>query len=251
MPKNHYQTNYSEIHLKNKFTNPENRHIKAEKTLAVIKEACAQNLTQCTVLEVGCFTGEISGHLAGAFSDYIALDIDPRAIQIAAAKNCPHNLQFLLVNAEALSFEDETFDIAICSHIYEHVPNPAVMMQEIYRTLKQGGWCYFAAGNKLNPVDDEYGLPFAPLLPKKMANFYVRMFRGMPEYYETPLTLPALRKLVRPFKVLDYTKAVVRNPNRFQATDMVTEGSLKQKLALFILDYFYWLSPTYIWMLEK
>ena len=71
-----------------------------------------------------------------------------------------------------------------------------------------------------------------------------------------PLTCPklnvsSLRRLVDQFQLFDYTEQVVRQPNKFYATDMIAEGSRKQRLSLLILRLFNWLSPTYLWVLKK
>jgi len=34
----------------------------------------------------------------------------------------------------------------VCNHIYEHVPDADQMMGEIYRVLRQEGFCYFFSG---------------------------------------------------------------------------------------------------------
>ena len=38
-----------------------------------------------------------------------------------------------------LSFKENSFDIVICTHVYEHVPNSKKLFDEIYRVLKPGG----------------------------------------------------------------------------------------------------------------
>lgn len=40
----------------------------------------------------------------------------------------------------ALSFADESFDVVICNHVLEHVPDDRCAMREIVRVLKPGGW---------------------------------------------------------------------------------------------------------------
>jgi len=36
--------------------------------------------------------------------------------------------------------EDSAFDIVLCSHVLEHVPDDKRAIREIYRVLKPGGW---------------------------------------------------------------------------------------------------------------
>lgn len=42
----------------------------------------------------------------------------------------------------ALSFPDNLFDIIICSHVLEHVPEDQKAMKELYRVMKPGGTGY-------------------------------------------------------------------------------------------------------------
>src|SRR6266849_1612697 len=53
------------------------------------------------------------------------------------------------------------------------------------------------------------------------------------------------------FELHDYTAKVVQDPVRFEATDVVTPGTFKQRFALVALRAAYWLAPTYIWVLKK
>ncbi|MCB0371831.1 MAG: class I SAM-dependent methyltransferase [Muricauda sp.] len=42
-----------------------------------------------------------------------------------------------------LPFEDNSFDVILCNHVLEHIPNDTKAMQELYRVLKPGGWGIF------------------------------------------------------------------------------------------------------------
>jgi hypothetical protein len=69
--------------------------------------------------------------------------------------------------------------------------------------------------------------------------------------YETHRTLWGLRRLVKDFDVTDYTRAVARDPERFEATEMIRPRSWKQRAALATLSAAYWAFPTYLWILRK
>lgn len=43
------------------------------------------------------------------------------------------------IDATAISFKDATFDIIICNHVLEHIPNYISAMKEFFRVLKPGG----------------------------------------------------------------------------------------------------------------
>ncbi|WP_435579775.1 class I SAM-dependent methyltransferase [Gilvibacter sp.] len=42
-----------------------------------------------------------------------------------------------------LPFEDNSFDVILCNHVLEHIPDDAKAMQELYRVLRPGGWGIF------------------------------------------------------------------------------------------------------------
>lgn len=50
----------------------------------------------------------------------------------------------------SLCFPDECFDVIICNHVLEHVPEDRKALSELYRVLKPGGW-----GSIQVPIDGE------------------------------------------------------------------------------------------------
>ncbi|WP_420909557.1 class I SAM-dependent methyltransferase [Eudoraea chungangensis] len=40
----------------------------------------------------------------------------------------------------ALPFEDNSFDIILCNHVLEHIPDDKKAMSELYRVMKPSGW---------------------------------------------------------------------------------------------------------------
>ena len=49
-----------------------------------------------------------------------------------------------------LPFEDNTFDVILCNHVLEHIPDDTKAMSELYRILKPGGWGIFQIPQDLN-----------------------------------------------------------------------------------------------------
>ena len=49
-----------------------------------------------------------------------------------------------------LPFEDNSYDVILCNHVLEHIPNDTKAMQELYRILKPGGIGVFQIPQDLN-----------------------------------------------------------------------------------------------------
>ncbi|MEN1784585.1 MAG: class I SAM-dependent methyltransferase [Bacteroidota bacterium] len=43
----------------------------------------------------------------------------------------------------ALPFSDDSFDVILCNHVLEHIPDDTKAMKELYRVMKPGGWGVF------------------------------------------------------------------------------------------------------------
>lgn len=55
-----------------------------------------------------------------------------------------------------ITFPDNTFDIIICNHVLEHVPDDRKAMSELFRALKPGGWAILQTpmSNKTSTDED-------------------------------------------------------------------------------------------------
>jgi SAM-dependent methyltransferase len=42
-----------------------------------------------------------------------------------------------------LPFDDNSYDVVLCNHVLEHIPDDAKAMQELYRIMKPDGWGIF------------------------------------------------------------------------------------------------------------
>jgi len=228
----------------------EARKEKAEKILAVLFDYFHGSLSALEVLDLGCASGIMTTFMAPRFKWIVGTDIDLEALAYARSTKTSH-AAFFPSDAMSLPFKSEVFDVVICAHVYEHVPDSAKLMEEIHRVLRRGGVCFFAAGNRLRLVEPHYRLPFLSILPSTLADTYLEITGRGSHYDEKHLTYWGLKRLVSNFQVFDYTKKILQDPERYSATDLCAPGSLKQKGAILFSRLAYGLVPTYIFLLKK
>lgn len=105
------------------------------------------------VLDVGCGVGGTSRYLAkklGPNASVTGITLSPnqvkRATELAQEQGVP-NAKFNVMNALAMEFEDNTFDIVWACESGEHMPDKEAYINEMMRVLKPGGkfvmatWC--------------------------------------------------------------------------------------------------------------
>lgn len=203
-----------------------------------------KNLKKLTVLDVGSSTGIIDSILVKSFRKVMGTDIDKKAVTFAKKKFRSKNLNFKVEDATNLSFKNNSFDIVICTQVYEHVPSSSKLFSEIHRVLNKNGVCYLAALNRLWPWEPHYNLPFLSWLPKPLANIYMRLTAKGNKYYETPETYWKLKALTKNFVSIDYTEKILKDPKKFDYPKIPKLISMTSPL----LKY---LTPTFFWILVK
>jgi 2-polyprenyl-3-methyl-5-hydroxy-6-metoxy-1,4-benzoquinol methylase len=246
-----YQHGFSEQHPATMYDQVM-RERKAKTMVAILRDHFGEDrLRSMSLLDVGASTGFIDNYLAGHVHHVTGLDIDNSAVEHARSAFSRSNLVFLKGDAMALEQATSSIDLVVCSQVYEHVPNANQMLDEIFRVLKPGGACYFAATNRFDINEHHYHLPFLSVIPRPLAHLYVRIAGKADHYYERHFSVWTLRKMVRNFDLIDYTTKVLHEPERFSAAYMLPPGSTKHRVARFMVDRFYWLVPGYIWLLQK
>lgn len=101
------------------------------------------------ILEVGSGVGAQTGILLRRFPKLKVTGIDLNDTQIEASKTYLKDLEYAKgrfdiqkMNAEQMTFKDQSFDGAFLCWILEHVPNPAKVLSEVRRVLKPGSPIY-------------------------------------------------------------------------------------------------------------
>jgi ubiquinone/menaquinone biosynthesis C-methylase UbiE len=96
------------------------------------------------VLDVACGTGIVARQaapLVGADGQVVALDMNPAMIAVAHSLPAPSGatITWQEGNAMALPFPDGAFDLVLCQHGLQFVPDRAVAVREMRRVLAPGG----------------------------------------------------------------------------------------------------------------
>ena len=75
----------------------------------------------------GCFESRLKNEFNDNYPNYLTADLyDPKAM--------------VKMDITDIYYPDESFDIVICNHVLEHVPDDIKAMKEFYRVLKKNGW---------------------------------------------------------------------------------------------------------------
>lgn len=238
------QLGYSE--LQDAMLDEAGRRKKAAKIVQVLSHFLGvSDFSGLNALDIGCSTGFISDTLAKSGAQVTGIDIDEPGLA-RARERFGLDVEFIAASGESIPLPDESVDIVVFNHIYEHVPDPDAIMREIRRVLRSTGVAYLGFANKLGIVEPHYKLPFLSWLPKPAANVYIRRSGRAETYYETFRTRRGLKKMCGGLNIWEYTYPVLAEPSFFEAEDMVpkwlsnTPPLIWRALASFI--------PTYIWV---
>lgn len=131
------------------------------------------------VLDVGCGRGRTMVPLKEAGFDVIGVDISEEMIR--AAKHKFDDIDFRVMNACDLKFEDGTFDYVLFSFNGLDVIYPEakrlLVLREIYRVLKEGGLFVFSSHNRWWLGLPFSSLPYFLLTVVPLNLFNLRLFR--------------------------------------------------------------------------
>lgn len=58
----------------------------------------------------------------------------------------------------AMDAPADQYDVIICYHVLEHIPDDAKALAELYRTLKPGGLCYIQTPFKEGPIYEDWSI---------------------------------------------------------------------------------------------
>ena len=106
------------------------------------------------VADIGCGTGEITARLAQLYpqAQLVGVDILEPSIEYARRRYAElgSRVQFAQGDAFELKFPDQSFDLVVCRHLTQALPEPEKVLAELYRVARPGGW--------LHVLSEDYGM---------------------------------------------------------------------------------------------
>ena len=87
-------------------------------------------------VDVGCGDGRAGAFATERGSRYVGVDISERAVAAARARGLDARR---IDGSDALPFAEDSFDVALCLDVIEHVVFPDQTIREILRVLRPGG----------------------------------------------------------------------------------------------------------------
>lgn len=98
------------------------------------------NLQQREVLEIGCGTGLNTRYLAQQSRSVLAMDFSAGMLEQARAGVRATNVRFEMQDIRlGWNLADDSFDVAVCMLVLEHIENVDHVFGEVARVLRSGG----------------------------------------------------------------------------------------------------------------
>lgn len=224
----------------------------ARQILTVLKfHLRGRNLKELKVLDVGSSSGIITDYLSDYFGKVYGIDIDKKAIALANLQFKKGNLGFEVMDATRTRFANNFFDIVICNQVYECLGSPEKLMAEIYRVLKKKGVCFFGAINKYTFWDSQYHLPLLVFMPKRLADWLVRITKRADSFIIFYRSYWQLRKVCNIFKIVRYTPKIINNPVKYDFKKLVRFQTVLRLFPVSFWEKVEPVLPNFIWLLEK
>jgi glycosyltransferase involved in cell wall biosynthesis/ubiquinone/menaquinone biosynthesis C-methylase UbiE len=241
------QLAYSDI--QEKMLDEQHRRGKAKKILSVLHHHLGRDdLSGLSALDIGCSAGFIADELATDGAKTIGVDIDEPGLERARIR-FGGRVGFVNASGDELPLPDESLDVVVFNHIYEHVVDPDAVVAEIRRVLKPTGVVYLGLANKHQIIEPHHRLPMLSWLPQRVADAYIRRFGKADHYYERHRTRAGLRRMLRGFHVWDYTIPVIVRPELFSSRDQIV--GVMSKLPMSLVNAALPIVPTFVWVATK
>lgn len=201
------------------------------------------DIASARVLDIGCGDAGVVIAIAEQGAQTAGIELDEKSLERGRLRAEEHGVEVDLRSgvAEALPWEDASFDLVILDNVLEHVRDREKTLAEIRRVLRPGGFLYMVTPKPFSLYslwnDPHYDLAGLVLLPRNAQIWYFEKARGGGEgTYDVEL-IPTRWRIKRMMRAAGLTPVVPPRElwvhylrNRIARPEEVRPG-LKRRLA--------------------
>ena len=100
------------------------------------------------VLDIGCGGGFLSNALGAQGHRVTGIDLSAKSLEVAAKRDATKSVRYMQLDAFALPFPDQSFDVISAMDFLEHIETPKQIVQEAARLLRPNGLFFFHTFNR-------------------------------------------------------------------------------------------------------
>jgi len=113
----------------------------------LIEEAIEKYCKDKNVLDLGCGTGVYTTIIKKYADNVLGLDISKRWLNYLKLKDKKDNSNIIRANAHNIPLKNKSFDVILTIGLFEYI-NREIVIKEMNRILKSGGFCIVSVPNK-------------------------------------------------------------------------------------------------------
>jgi ubiquinone/menaquinone biosynthesis C-methylase UbiE len=170
-------------------------------------------------LELACGTGRVTRHLRNVIpsnAKLIASDISPDMLAVAKEKLQSSNIDWRIIDAQDLPFDDSSIDVVVCCFGYMLVPDKPKAFAEAYRVLRPGGMLLFATWDKLEHNAASY-------VYRTVAKKYLE--EPIPEIYKLPFSMNEDADIKKDLQQAGFSKIIIERVDKISASPSAKEAA--------------------------
>lgn len=170
-------------------------------------------------LELASGTGRLTRHLRNIIplnAKLIASDISPDMLTVAREKLQSLNIEWQIIDAQNLPFDDNSIDVVVCCFGYMLVPDKLKAYAEAYRVLRRAGMLLFATWDKLEHNAASY-------VYRTVAKKYLT--EPLPETFKLPFSMNDDKEIRKDLQQVGFSRIMIERVEKMSVSSSAKEAA--------------------------